>query len=107
MSTCVPNWYKEALRPDWAFTYCGPLSAKSRYAVASSRGVNVSRALGCTTMLIKLHRLLRTDPPSKLWSPYQLPAEAVRGPRLPRGRCQEGLRWILLSPSRSVLSTGL
>src|SRR5215203_6815588 len=100
MSARVPNRYTEALSPDWAFTYCGPLSAKSRYAVASSRGVNVSRALGCTTTLIELHRLLRTDPPSiAVWSPYQLLAKAVRGPRLPRGRCQERLRWILLSPS--------
>src|SRR5215204_7763018 len=61
MSTRVPNWYTEALRPDWAFAYCGPLSVKSRYAVASSRGVNVSRALGFTTTLMELPRLLRTD----------------------------------------------
>src|SRR5215216_1457233 len=54
MSTRVPNQYAEALRPDWAFTYCGPLSMKSRYAVASSRGVKFSRALGCTTTLIAL-----------------------------------------------------
>src|SRR5215203_4261470 len=79
MSTRAPNQYAEALRPDSAFTYCGPLSVKSRYAEASSRGVNVSRALGCTTTLMALQRLLRTGPPSiALWSPYQHLAEAAR-----------------------------
>src|SRR5215217_443216 len=83
MSTRVPNRYAEALRPDSAFTYCGPLSVKSRYAVASSRGVNVSRALGLTTTLIALHRLLRTGPPSiAVWSRYQHPAGAARGLRV-------------------------
>jgi hypothetical protein len=53
----VPNWYAEASRPDWAFTYCGPLCVKSRYAVASSRGVNVSRALGFTTTPIAFPNL--------------------------------------------------
>src|SRR5215213_11837648 len=52
MSTRVPNRYAEALRPVSASTYCGSPPTKSSYAETSSRGVNLLRALGCTTTLI-------------------------------------------------------
>jgi hypothetical protein len=48
----VPNRYAAALRPDSASTYCGPRSLNCSYASVSSRGVNLSRALGVTTTLV-------------------------------------------------------
>src|SRR5215211_478303 len=52
MSTRLPNWYAEALMPLSASRYCAPRSSNCLYAAVSSRGVNVSRALGVTTTLI-------------------------------------------------------
>src|SRR5215217_537396 len=52
MSTRSPKRYAAALRPVSSLRYCGPCSLNCLYAAASSRGVNVSRALGVTTTLI-------------------------------------------------------
>ena len=52
----MPNRYVAALMPVPASTYCGTSLLKSSYAALSSRDVNLSRALGCTTRLIAAAR---------------------------------------------------
>jgi hypothetical protein len=52
----MPNRYVAAFRPVLASTYCGSSLMKSSKAAMSSREVNLSRALGCTTRLIAAPR---------------------------------------------------
>ena len=61
-STSSPNRNAEALMPDSASRHCGPRPMQAAYAPASSRGVNVSRALDVTTTLIAPPRLRRNQP---------------------------------------------
>ena len=65
MSTRSPYRYAETLSPVSGLRYRDPRSMKSLHASVSSRGVNLSRALGSTTTLIALPRLRWTNQPGK------------------------------------------
>src|SRR5829696_1225322 len=71
--------------PVSASRYCAPRASKCLYAVVSSRGVNVSRALGSTTTLIAL--------PSPLIALPSLTTPQVHRVRRRAGSLHSGPSW--------------